>query len=1350
MQINGLDRFVKEISPSDDIEPRPFSYYLDKSNIVLLGDPGLGKTHILKLASTHDNVDLINMRIFLANGPKKYQDILYIDAIDERRPRFFDTNQFQIDSCLQLLKTSGASKVRLSCRTADWLGDLDLGFFNDYFKNNGGCVVLKLLPLTNNEIDQIIEESTNKKTNPFIFRKTAESKGIDTLLTNPQTLLMLIEMVTQIEDWPKTKKDLYQKSSKNLLNEKNKQHSANMPGISENILLDAAGSISASILISGIDGINLSNDADGNFPSYCEIPFDDKNAISKTLKSRAFLSIHDEKITYIHRTIAEFLAAQYLSKLIYKNGMPLRSIQNFMGTDTYPVSQFRGLHAWLATFLKEEDAQILIKSDPYGILIYGDAAALSPKNRKFLLNSLKNLTQDDPWFRSQHWAVEPFGALSGDDMIESFKEILTCPPEEYFHLRSIVLDAIENGYPKHQLLDTLINIISNIELPYSERISALESIVKILPNGLSRLKEYWENTTINDALSLRLLVYTICKFYKEETQLENILKVMDLLLNNNLLQSEVIFWEIEKLLPVKLISFLLDFMNIHIKYDDLNPHSAENHRIINFFSQLIIRLIKSDEPIPTNNLWLWLQCLNKICNLVVEIRISDIKSYLLCNKNKLVELFWKAIEGFHQYNNTWSFLYNFNQITMNAMNNDEIVNEALFFLNSSTKISNKEIFLYELSLSLIFKSEPPNTKIFTELYNFAIRSPSLIEIRHNFSYWIIDQVPYDFLKSNQSPSNPQENVKNYWPTLIETHKAEIHNGSATHLLSNIAAFYFSLVDNMSHISPENRLKTIFGEKNLSTVLSGLKAITKRSDIPSPIEVVANSGKLYLWWYAVLAGMDELWLENPNLSAYPEKLLCAALAIDTVYPTNYYNPAARKWKETLILQNPDITQEVFRQIIRAQLERGDSYIFGVNEIFGNATTQFRSLALEFLNDFPHMNLQTLRSFLLIGLKDQSYHEKLNETIDHVIYVKPKLEKKQYHAWLAAGFLINFSKFKKLISKTLSSNIDFIWRLEELGQLKKLSNDQIYFLINSTARLYPNVNRPLGIVVGGHENPWNASEFIIRLICIISTRPELSTGIYFNKLANSTNCNVLTYRDYFKHYGALQLKLRRDNEFQQLTWQETIQILDKKQPVNPSTLHAFTVHHLKNIKNKIRTDNIDKYKRFWNEDAHGNVITPKIETSCQDILIEMLRYEFNSTDVIIDPEGHRVSDGRADIFLSGNSNTKIFIELKRDTHKDLWKAHKVQLEEYVQAPEALGYGIYGIFWFGDNRSGKLPSPPKGTSIPNTPEELEESIRSIIDDDKKYRIEVIVIDVSPPFSPSKQSRMKEIKPITEKIDT
>src|SRR6185437_1268811 len=112
------------------------------------------------------------------------------------------------------------------------------------------------------------------------------------------------------------------------------------------------------------------------------------------------------------------------------------------------------------------------------------------------------------------------------------------------------------------------------------------------------------------------------------------------------------------------------------------------------------------------------------------------------------------------------------------------------------------------------------------------------------------------------------------------------------------------------------------------------------------------------------------------------------------------------------------------------------------------------------------------------------------------------------------------------------------------------------------------------------------------------------------------------------------------------------------------------------------------------------------------------------ITVEPEGHMVADKRADISVAMPSR-KILCELKRDYHAEVWTAIEGQLERfYAHDPEAKGFGVYVVFWFGTK---PIPAPPNGMQRPPTPAEMEVMLQSLLPEDMRKRLSVVVIDVS-----------------------
>jgi hypothetical protein len=73
----------------------------------------------------------------------------------------------------------------------------------------------------------------------------------------------------------------------------------------------------------------------------------------------------------------------------------------------------------------------------------------------------------------------------------------------------------------------------------------------------------------------------------------------------------------------------------------------------------------------------------------------------------------------------------------------------------------------------------------------------------------------------------------------------------------------------------------------------------------------------------------------------------------------------------------------------------------------------------------------------------------------------------------------------------------------------------------------------------------------------------------------------------------------------------------------------------------------------------------------------------------------------------------------------------LIDFIRATsEASGFGIYGVFWFGAKRRGAIPVPPN-LRRPETAEQMEYLLLTLLPEEKRAKIGVVVFDVSEPFA-------------------
>jgi predicted NACHT family NTPase len=84
-----MDRIVRQIHPEErkreGTAERRLSEFLTQPNIVLLGDPGAGKSHTFRDLAATCGGRYLTVRAFLTLPVRNTGEVLFIDGLDERR-----------------------------------------------------------------------------------------------------------------------------------------------------------------------------------------------------------------------------------------------------------------------------------------------------------------------------------------------------------------------------------------------------------------------------------------------------------------------------------------------------------------------------------------------------------------------------------------------------------------------------------------------------------------------------------------------------------------------------------------------------------------------------------------------------------------------------------------------------------------------------------------------------------------------------------------------------------------------------------------------------------------------------------------------------------------------------------------------------------------------------------------------------------------------------------------------------------------------------------------------------------------------------------------------------------------
>jgi GTPase SAR1 family protein len=177
-----------------------FAEFETEDAVILLGDPGMGKTTLFRAVA---NSNYTTVRNFLIDPYAIADEPLFLDALDEYRTIASGQNASgEVAAALCSLKKP---KFRLSCRAADWFGSLDQEALRTA-SASGRVAVLELCPLSR---DEILQAAQGKVPDPVVFLDEAESAGLGHLLGNPQTL-ELVALAWGTDRKPRNKFEAYE------------------------------------------------------------------------------------------------------------------------------------------------------------------------------------------------------------------------------------------------------------------------------------------------------------------------------------------------------------------------------------------------------------------------------------------------------------------------------------------------------------------------------------------------------------------------------------------------------------------------------------------------------------------------------------------------------------------------------------------------------------------------------------------------------------------------------------------------------------------------------------------------------------------------------------------------------------------------------------------------------------------------------------------------------------------------------------------------------------------------------------------------------------------------------------
>ncbi|MYF40265.1 MAG: hypothetical protein F4221_05340 [Rhodothermaceae bacterium] len=1373
-----IERTVSQIEPIDDwhfgkdlLTLRDFE---SARCYVLLGEPGMGKSTEFNKEARRVHADPpIPARQFLSRNMKSHfglrESPLFIHGLDEVRIDGGDIKNV-LDKIITQLEDWGNPKLRLSCRSVNWLGNTGREELNTIL-GSLKIPILQLNPLNHDDVREIVTHSGNDS-NSIIHR--AQEHGLGPFLYNPQLLELLLNSV-EADGWPDSPTEIFERACSEIVKGQYRERhdipsSKRLSTIEE--VLSAAGQLFAIMLIADKAGWSAADTKDSEVFSLHEVETPNYLTFREALGSGLFEGSCTSRGP-LHRLLAEFLGARYLAGEI-KAGLSLRRVcALLMRHDGIPLPDLRGLAGWLATF-NIQAREILVKADPITTAYNGDASNFSYGERQELLNNLEySLDFTCAWpftsplgILASNRGMSLIWELSGSSLRSENRQMLVHQLLRSFSRMCSGMGIDRKILPPVQLeisRQNLLRIVYDPSWQEEIRCEALRVLNLTLIDKSNRettfaelLNDLQRGFLLDEGNDLRGTVLDIlypCKLQPSE--------VWDYLVNRTVAyryNAYLAFWHhlIDRS-QEKQIKELLE--SLCARASEVIP-KLTNHRLSNIVPQLLERGLEmfGDElSIPDLYRWFKLVEYDVQTSQLVSVQCLD-QSYSRNN----VEASTAILNWLGHRKIVQRGLIEYELITREL----EIVGDDTLSLKFVGKYAPTGFRSWCLaragelwdsypkaaerlacwSVSAQKGWEKPLSDDKVEM--FVLSTPIL----HEWNQRRLRNK--EQLKSKKAKSTKKQvdrktafqKRKKKELASIRRQKNELTEGTGPPLLLHrLAAIYFDGLSTEEG-EPKDKLGAYLdGDKELvQAALEGFCNLLDQEDLPDldRIAQLYETGQISYYANPFLAGMEEQ--DEKILDRMDEKGKRRALGFYFVADVSphYFDP---KWYEQALKRYPEAVADALVSIHNACVRARylpDKHLF--NMAFDERYTQIASIAVRrMLSVFPtrcsRQQLKSLRVVLWSAIlaRGMSTEELRNLVIRRLN--RKNMDIAQRSQWLGAGICVARDHCIPLLEEFLSTGqesrvrriLDFLVMDDGKCILQNLDDWSSEETLKFVQVLGACVQR-LGLednsyfLVKKEVNEEKFDTLLIRCLkaLVNSTSDEATNAL----VLLFTDPKLVMWKEEIvraqeKQHWKHQAKRQQEPNAEQIQ-----KVFQNGPPASAADLAALTTDVLEELADHIRYGETNDWRQYWNWDqSTKKPAHPKDENDCRDLLLSDLIGILRQYDIHAQPEGWHADERRADIRISYGSNFSVPIEIKKNSHRKIWHGISEQLgPKCMRDPNSDGHGIHLVIWFGADRKHMRMLSPSG-GVPKRPEQLKSMLIEQLDPKLSNRINVVVIDVS-----------------------
>lgn len=1336
----GLSREVEILS--ETAERGPLVDLLDRPGLVLLGDPGLGKTVSMQAAAEGRGLYL-TVRRFLNRPAREFDgQALFLDALDEAMAARGNTTP--LDTVAERLQEIGRPPFWLSCRPADWALAGGRSVLEDCTPT--GLTVARLLPISD---DQIATAIRAVQLQPDDVIRSMADAGLLPLLGNPLTLRLTLG-VFAAGGPPRSRSDLYARATALLVQETNTTHAGQPGRPTEAEILTAAGAISALLLISGNNAVaRPPADLDGAVSTAALDALASAQHVAAALRTRLFLSSGEDTWEPQHRTIAEYLGASFLADLVAKKGQPLgRMLALLSGGGIAPDPSLRGLFAWFATLLPDR-AEEMVGRDPYAVVSYGDPAQLRTSAMRALLEGLRRLVDEEPFFRAGAWAEARFGALAVPELVPEFRGIIAQRPVKP-HLLSCVLDALETGAPRPELVPDLAAFLADGALPRDARSSAVTAFVHAAqsdalagPNLFRRLLS--DNVADPRAhLTGQLL---LC-LYPQRLTTADLVAFLDRFVTSDAGRGDRLHlsWRLPPLIPKGEEASVLDALSAHPWVCSETKPLSRLEEIRRVARALAARALNAPDQSPPHRVAAWLPLLNG-GGTGERQEQAELASALAARQDLLVPLTLAAVRlPFRkQQLRPWQAGARLRGLLPCWEWPDDAASRLLEAALTEADSGAARV-LFGTCIWILAGTKPLSDPTFERACVAASSRAIFADLMDRccalepWADWRKD----DAARSRRQKAAAQRRRAADIASL-EARVTRIQTGIDEEAMVWLAQRWFDFherdeVDGGA--APPQRLRSVVPENIARAAEQGFRSLATTGEVPPPDEIarhcVAN-GKPWAW-YAILAGADLLFADAgdglPTVSADRlVSLLCMGLTLSThTTIEKVTHTDKRPWIGRIVAAFPKESFAAVRTLLRTQVDARVEFVEGLHEVcHDDDFIDIRRRLLPELLELVEAPGSPFDVILFAALRDGARTD-VEPIARRRAAFAGCLPPIQRWPWLHLAWRLSPADFKASLLQAVAVDESLVDSLVgSTGDTTEGFRDNLplpltlehrELVVRITGPRFP----PAPVPEGGWSppTPYDRARYVHRHIKAIGdTQDQAAEALLVSLLSEPS---LAAHRDYLMHALASWRRDARLRACKRPGVEALARALSGGGAATSADLQALVAHHLFDLGATLRRTADNVWRFFWNLDGHEKLIAACPENVCRDRLAHLLRARFEAAGLAQDTEVRFANNTRCDI-VAGRIGAIVPIEVKCDWNPALWTAWRDQLDaQYASDLRADGRGVYLVLWFGAQRGGSRGvSAPTGMDVPASAVECAQMLHDVMQAHRD-RLVPIVFDVSP----------------------